>query len=84
MSVSTAKKNQTQLDTTGLQCPEPVMLLHKKIRELVAGECVEVVASDPSTWRDIPKFCQFLSHELIKKEEKDKTFYYLIRKGTCA
>ena len=84
LSVSTAEKKQNQLDTTGLQCPEPVMLLHKKIRELVAGEYVEVIASDPSTWRDIPKFCQFLSHDLIKKEEKDKMFYYLIRKRTCA
>ena len=69
-----------QLDACGLLCPEPVMLLHNKIREIAVGEVVEVVATDPSTTRDIPKFCAFLGHELLSQEEKDKKYYYRIRK----
>ena len=30
------------LDATGLYCPEPVMLLHNKIRDIQVGETVEV------------------------------------------
>jgi len=67
------------LDTTGLMCPEPVMLLHKKIREMSSGELVCVTATDPSTTRDIPKFCHFLGHELLEQEEGD-TYRYLIKK----
>ncbi len=68
------------LDTTGLLCPEPVMLLHAKIDELAIGEVLQVLASDPSTERDIPKFCRFLSHELLHSCEQDSVYHYYIRK----
>lgn len=71
------------LDARGLYCPEPVMMLHNKVRDMQAGELLEVIATDPSTTRDIPKFCRFLGHELVAQEalgEKNE-FRYLIRKG---
>lgn len=68
------------LDATGLFCPEPVMLLHAKVAEMSAGQLLEVRATDPSTRRDIPKFCQFLGHDLIRQTETDQVFVYLIRK----
>jgi tRNA 2-thiouridine synthesizing protein A len=68
------------LDASGLFCPEPVMLLHKKFREIAAGTQVLVIATDPSTTRDIPKFCAFLGHELLNTEHDDKTYRYHIRK----
>ncbi|RLT98113.1 sulfurtransferase TusA [Ketobacter sp.] len=67
-------------DATGLMCPEPVMMLHGKVREMAGGETLEVVATDPSTQRDIPKFCQFLGHELILSEERDGKYVFRIRK----
>jgi len=66
------------LDTRGLFCPEPVMLLHGKVRELSAGAVLKVLASDPSTRRDIPKFCHFLGHELLKQSEQEGVFEYWI------
>lgn len=69
------------MDTSGLSCPEPVMLLHGKIRGMVAGDLLAVVATDPATQRDIPNFCRFLGHELVGNVEQDNRFYYLIRKG---
>jgi len=54
-----------ELDTRGLLCPEPVMMLHQSIRSAEAGACIKVVATDPSTQRDIPKFCGFLGHTLV-------------------
>lgn len=69
------------MDAKGLFCPEPVMMLHNKVREMAAGDLLEVVATDPSTERDIPKFCQFLGHCLVENQNQDGCFYYLIRKG---
>jgi len=69
------------MDATGLFCPEPVMMLHNKVREMANGDLLEVVATDPSTERDIPKFCQFLGHQLVNNLKSDDRFYYLIRKG---
>ncbi|WP_022956323.1 sulfurtransferase TusA [Perlucidibaca piscinae] len=70
------------LDARGLRCPEPVMMLHKKVRELAAGDELVVWATDPSTQRDIPKFCQFLGHELLSGEERAPgEYHYRLRKG---
>lgn len=72
---------QHHLDARGLNCPEPVMLLHKAVRKMQAGEVLEVLATDPSTQRDIPKFCQFLGHELRLAEHTGEQYRYLICKG---
>ncbi|MEQ6918495.1 sulfurtransferase TusA [Halomonas aquatica] len=70
-----------QLDTTGLYCPEPIMLMHNKVRDMQPGEVLKVVASDPATTRDIPKFCSFLGHELLIQQEEDGSYLYFIRLG---
>lgn len=57
------------------------MMLHNKVRDMSLGEVVEVVATDPSTKRDIPKFCQFLGHELLLKEQRGEEYVYRIKKG---
>ncbi|MDO9179863.1 MAG: sulfurtransferase TusA [Agitococcus sp.] len=70
-----------QLDACGLLCPEPVMMLHKIVRTMQSGELLAVKATDPSTQRDIPKFCQFLGHILVKAEVLENgRFYYVIQK----
>jgi len=71
----------TTLDTTGLLCPEPLMLLHKAVRDVASGQIIEVIATDPSTTRDIPKFCTFLGHELLSEEQKDEVYTFLIRRA---
>jgi len=68
------------LDATGLFCPEPVMLLHNKIRDMAVGEVLQVLATDPSTQRDIPKFCNFLGHDLLDSDEFEGNYRYLLRK----
>ncbi|MDC7831443.1 MULTISPECIES: sulfurtransferase TusA [Pseudomonas] len=68
------------LDASGLNCPEPVMMLHNKVRDIAPGALLKVIATDPSTQRDIPKFCVFLGHELVEKSEGDGRYLYWIRK----
>jgi tRNA 2-thiouridine synthesizing protein A len=68
------------LDTSGLLCPEPVMLLHGAIREVDSGQIIKVIATDPSTTRDIPSFCRFLGHELVASEVAGSSYLYFIRK----
>ncbi|MCL4103952.1 UNVERIFIED_CONTAM: hypothetical protein GTU68_034814 [Idotea baltica] len=56
------------------------MMLHNKIHDVGSGETIKIIATDPATQRDIPKFCTFLGHELLHAEERDKQFHYLLRK----
>ena len=44
------------------------------------GGLLKVIATDPSTKRDIPKFCVFLDHELVEQSEEGGTYLYWIRK----
>ena len=67
-------------DASGLMCPEPVMMLHGRVRDMKGGEVLEVIATDPSTQRDIPKFCQFLGHQLIMAEQRDGKYVFRIQK----
>lgn len=73
-----------QLDTRGLFCPEPVMMLHNQIRDMAVNEVVEVLATDPSTVRDFVKFCTFLEQELLLSEEQLGVYRFLIRKASEA
>lgn len=68
------------LDAVGLFCPEPVMMLHGKVRDMREGEILHVIASDPSTERDIPKFCKFLGYELLEQGVQDALYHYYIKK----
>jgi len=70
------------VDARGLKCPEPVMMLHAAMRKTTAGGLVRLMATDPSTQRDVPQFCRFLDHELLCSDinEEAGTFEYLIRK----
>lgn len=67
------------VDATGLLCPEPVMLLHNAVREASSGQVIKLIATDPSTLRDIPKFCRFLGHRLIHKEETSRYLFFVQR-----
>ncbi|POP52463.1 sulfurtransferase TusA [Zhongshania marina] len=80
-SLSLAIEADHILDTCGLFCPEPVMMLHNKIRDISSGDVLKVVATDPATTRDIPKFCAFLGHELMAQEEASGEYHYYLKKA---
>lgn len=82
MPVVTETLHTAELDARGLMCPEPVMMLHNRVRDLAPGEVLRVLATDPSTTRDIPRFCQFLNHQLVHQEEREGEYHYWIRLGS--
>ncbi len=57
------------------------MMLHTKIKEIESGQTLEVLATDPSTQRDVPKFCAFLGHALLSSKEVANQYHYVIQKG---
>jgi tRNA 2-thiouridine synthesizing protein A len=69
------------LDALGLRCPEPVMMIRKTIRHMVDGETLMIIADDPATTRDIPSFCRFMDHQLLKSDTAQQPYRYLIKKG---
>lgn len=68
------------IDLKGLKCPEPVMMLHVRFRQLSAGNVVRIVTTDPTTKRDIPKFCTYLGHSLLAMRNEEGFFEFLVEK----
>ncbi|MFB2539514.1 MULTISPECIES: sulfurtransferase TusA [unclassified Acinetobacter] len=75
-----------QLDTRGLHCPEPLMMLHQAVRKAKAGQMIEMYATDPSTSWDVAKFCTHLGHTLVEQSEHNVNevteYHYKICKKT--
>ncbi len=69
-----------RIKAEGLICPEPIMLLHKAVQEAKKGDKIELFATDPSTERDVNRFCEFLGHKLLKKSIESGNFYFVIQK----
>ncbi|WP_416380459.1 sulfurtransferase TusA [Gilliamella sp. B2923] len=74
-------KFDKELNTLGLRCPEPIMLVRKTIRELAVGQVLYVIADDLATTRDIPSFCRHMDHELINSQIETKPFQFWIKKS---
>ncbi|CAA2930172.1 sulfurtransferase TusA [Arsenophonus endosymbiont of Bemisia tabaci] len=68
------------LDTQGLRCPDPMMMIRKMVRQMVEGETLLIIADDPATIRDIPAFCRFMEHQLFAEKIQQPPYRYLIRK----
>lgn len=69
------------VDTRGLWCPEPLIIVRNKVREMASGDELFIQATDPSTHRDFTNFCKFMGHELVKATENEGVFEFVIRKG---
>ena len=59
------QENAIELDTSGLNCPLPVLKLRKKLKELDSGEKVKVIATDPGSVKDFVSFCKQTGDTLL-------------------
>ncbi|WP_343192493.1 sulfurtransferase TusA [Buchnera aphidicola (Taiwanaphis decaspermi)] len=73
-------KNKYILNLIGLRCPEPIMMLRKKIREIGSGHILLVFSDDITTTKDIPNFCHFMNHKLLEIDVNKIPYKYIIKK----
>lgn len=69
------------LDATGLLCPEPIMMLHNAVRDVDRGQVIKMLSTDPSTKRDLARFCEFLGHELLAEAESEDGYVFWLKKA---
>lgn len=69
------------LDARGLNCPLPLLKTRQALRALRAGALLEVTATDAGSARDIPEYLRQSSHELVRHEQDEQEFRFLIRCG---
>ncbi len=54
-----------QLDVKRLLCPMPLIRTQNKIKDLVQGDTLEVIATDPGVLYDIPTWCRLNHYKVI-------------------
>jgi tRNA 2-thiouridine synthesizing protein A len=72
--------SQVELDTQGLLCPEPLMLLRNRVRALNDGDVIHILATDPSTHRDFANFCRFMGHKMLRADTDSEVLQFWIEK----
>jgi len=74
-------KSDIELDATGLICPEPLMLVRNRMREMKEHEVLHIIATDPTTKRDLEQFCRFMKNEMLEQKLSEEILEFWIRKG---
>ena len=69
-----------ELDTSGLNCPLPIIKAKKEINTMDSGQTLYVISTDPGAVKDFESFANQTGNELVSSEEKDSKFHFLLRK----
>ncbi len=70
----------TELDTSGLTCPLPLLKAKQAINAMTSGEQLCVISTDKGSWRDFEVFTQQSGHLLLDRSEQDGVYRYLLQK----
>ncbi|GAA3939769.1 sulfurtransferase TusA family protein [Litoribacillus peritrichatus] len=69
------------LDTSGLNCPLPLLKTKQALNKLSGGQLLKVIATDAGSWRDIQVFVNNSVHDLVAADDTNDVYSYWIRKG---
>jgi tRNA 2-thiouridine synthesizing protein A len=71
---------QKELDARGLNCPLPILKAKKALTEMLSGEVLKIVATDPGSLRDFQAFARQTGNELIDQVTGEKEFVHYLRR----
>ena len=69
------ENNEIELDTSGTECPIPVLKARKLSQSLSQGNIVRVIATDPLAEEDFKHYCEQSGYEYLDcNKEKEKLY----------
>ena len=69
------KKKEVVLDTSGTECPIPVLKARKLSQKLKDGDLVKVIATDPLAIEDFKFYCKESKFEYLGSYKNKKKIY---------
>lgn len=69
-----------ELDTSGLNCPLPLLKAKQALNAMGSGELLRVTATDQGSWRDFQVFAQQSGHVLLESHTDKGVYTYLLKK----
>ncbi|NMM27947.1 MAG: sulfurtransferase TusA family protein [Glaciimonas sp.] len=69
-----------EIDARGLNCPLPILKTKKALSEMLSGQVLHVLATDPGSVRDFQAFSKQTGNELLSHEVHDREFEYYVKR----
>ena len=69
-----------ELDTSGFNCPIPIIKEKKELNGMEIGESLKLISTDPGAVSDIESLCSALNQELVSSKEIDSKYVFEIIK----
>ena len=69
-----------EIDTRGLNCPLPILKAKKALSEMVSGETLKVVSTDPGSVRDFKAFARQTGNELLDQQTLGSDFIHVLKR----
>lgn len=73
-----------EIDTSGLNCPLPVLKARKALAGLESGARLQLIVTDPGANKDIPAFCKMSGNILVETWQDDDRIFFLLEKASPA
>lgn len=68
------------LDAKGLNCPLPILRTKKAMNELLSGQVLKIVATDPGSVKDFQAFAKQTGHALLEHGDEEGAFAFYLEK----
>ena len=69
-----------EIDTRGLNCPLPILKAKKALSDMLSGQLLKVVATDPGSTRDFQAFAKQTGNDLVDQQTVGTDFIHVLRK----
>jgi TusA-related sulfurtransferase len=69
-----------EIDTSGLNCPLPILRAKKALAEMTSGQVLKIIATDPGSMRDFQAFAKQSGNELLGQEAMGKEFLHYLKR----
>jgi len=76
-----SEKVVKELDTSGLNCPMPILRLKQGLNGIESGQQIRVIATDPGSQLDFAAFAAQTGHRLVEARVEDGKYIYVMEKA---
>ncbi|MBI2295239.1 MAG: sulfurtransferase TusA family protein [Betaproteobacteria bacterium] len=69
-----------ELDARGLNCPLPILRTKKALTDMVSGQVLKIMATDPGSVKDFQAFSKQTGNSLLSSETANAQFIFFLKK----
>ena len=71
----------TTVDAKGLSCPMPIVKTAQAVKNVPAGELIEVLATDPGSVKDFAAWTRSTGNVIVEQTETDGVYRFVIKRS---